>query len=109
MLQRTFLVYLTGSTRPAWKMPAPREPEDFAATFEAHFRDMTAEPIEVGVLPDIHERVRRSFSRSGRQYACEYTCHPVNEATDPRRACRVLQIDDGHRHMFRLQPAQDFD
>jgi hypothetical protein len=56
-LWRTFLVYLTCSPKPAWEMLAPRVPVDFAATFEAHFKGMTAEPIEVDVLLDIHERL----------------------------------------------------
>jgi len=50
MLWRTFLVYLTCSPKPAWEMLAPRVPADFAATFEAHFKGMTAEPIEAEVL-----------------------------------------------------------
>ncbi|MCQ9376947.1 hypothetical protein [Methyloversatilis sp. XJ19-49] len=31
---------------------APRAPADSALTLEAHFKGMTAEPTEVGVLPD---------------------------------------------------------
>jgi hypothetical protein len=55
----TSLVYLTCSPKPAWEMLVPRVPEDFAATFEAHFKGMTAEaePIEAEVLLDIHERL----------------------------------------------------
>jgi hypothetical protein len=57
VLWRTFLVYMTCSPKPAWEMLAPRVPADFAATFDAHFKGMTAEPIEVEVLLDIHERL----------------------------------------------------
>ncbi len=57
VLWHTFLVYLTCSPKPAWEMLAPRVPADFAATFEAHFKGMTAEPIEAEVLLDIHERL----------------------------------------------------
>ena len=57
VLWRTFLVYLTCSPKPAWEMLAPRVPSTFAATFEAHFKGMTAEPIEAEVLLDIHERL----------------------------------------------------
>lgn len=57
VLWRTFLVYLTCSPKPAWEMLAPRVPADFAATFEAHFKGMTAESIEAEVLLDIHERL----------------------------------------------------
>jgi hypothetical protein len=38
-------------------MLAPRVPADFAATFEAHFKGMTAEPVDAEVLLDIHERL----------------------------------------------------
>lgn len=46
-LWRTFLVYLTCSPKPAWEMLAPRPPADFEATFNAHFRGMTSEPVSV--------------------------------------------------------------
>lgn len=38
-------------------MLAPRVPTDFAAASEAHFRGMTAEPVEAQVLLNIHERL----------------------------------------------------
>jgi len=57
MLWRTFLVYLTCSPKPAWEMLAPRVPPDFVATFDAHFRGMTAAPIEAEALLDIHVRL----------------------------------------------------
>src|SRR5260370_41595773 len=57
VLWRTYLVYLTCSPKPAWEMLAPRVPADSAATFEAHFKGMTDEPIEADVLLDIHERL----------------------------------------------------
>ncbi len=57
VLWRTFLVYMTCSPKPAWEMLAPRVPADFAATFDAHFKGMTAEPIEVEALLNIHERL----------------------------------------------------
>jgi predicted nucleotidyltransferase component of viral defense system len=57
LLWRTFLVYLTCSPKPAWEMLAPRMPADFAVTFEAHFKGMTAEPIEADALRDVHERL----------------------------------------------------
>ncbi|MGY2486214.1 nucleotidyl transferase AbiEii/AbiGii toxin family protein [Cupriavidus sp. CP313] len=49
-LWRTFLVYLTCSPKPAWEMLAPREPADFEATFNTHFRGMTSEPVSVEQL-----------------------------------------------------------
>lgn len=57
VLWRTFLVYLTCSPKPAWEMLAPRVPADFSATFEAHFKGMTAEPIEAETLLEIHVRL----------------------------------------------------
>ena len=57
VLWRTFLVFLTCSPKPAWEMLARRVPETFAATIEAHFKGMTAEPIEAEVLLNIHERL----------------------------------------------------
>ena len=41
-LWRTFLVYLTCSSKPAAEMLAPQEPRDFEETFTAHFQGMTA-------------------------------------------------------------------
>ncbi|MFT0849946.1 nucleotidyl transferase AbiEii/AbiGii toxin family protein [Achromobacter sp. F4_2707] len=57
LLWRTFLVYLTCSPKPAWEMLAPRVPTDFAAIFDAHFKGMTAEPVEAEALLDVHERL----------------------------------------------------
>jgi hypothetical protein len=55
-LWRTFLVYLTFSPKPAWEMLAPRVPADFA-TFDAHFKGMTAEPIDAEALLESRERL----------------------------------------------------
>lgn len=57
LLWRTFLVYLTCSPKPAWEMLAPRAPADFAATFEAHFNGMTADPISAAALLASRERL----------------------------------------------------
>lgn len=57
LLWRTFLIYLTCSPKPAWELLAPSVPPDFAVTFDAHFKGMTAEPVEVETLLDIHERL----------------------------------------------------
>jgi predicted nucleotidyltransferase component of viral defense system len=72
VLWRTFLVYLTCSPKPAWEMLAPRVPADFAATFEAHFKGMTAEPIEVEVLLDIHERLLARVAGWLDEPSCEF-------------------------------------
>lgn len=44
-LWRTFLVYLTCSTKPAAEMLAPQEPRNFEQIFTAHFQGMTAAPV----------------------------------------------------------------
>lgn len=56
-LWRTFLVYLTCSPKPAWEMLAPRVPADFQATFEAHFKGMTIQPIEADALLESRKRL----------------------------------------------------
>lgn len=56
-LWRTLLVYLTCSPKPAWEMLAPRVPADFEATFKAHFKGMTSEPISVAALLESRERL----------------------------------------------------
>lgn len=57
LLWRTFLVYLICSPKPAWEMLAPRMPVDFAATFDAHFKGMTAEPVSAQALLESRERL----------------------------------------------------
>jgi hypothetical protein len=49
-LWRTFLVYLTCSSRPAWEMLEPGEPQGFEETFSMHFEGMTAEPTSIDEL-----------------------------------------------------------
>lgn len=41
----TFLVYLTCSPKPAWEILEPQMPKDFEGVFQAHFKGMTAAPI----------------------------------------------------------------
>ncbi len=62
-LWRTFLVYLTCSPKPAWEMLAPRVPADFEATFEAHFKGMTSEPVSVTALLESRERLLARMAR----------------------------------------------
>ncbi len=50
-------VYLTCSPKPAWEMLAPRVPADFPATFDVHFKGMTAEPIDAEALLESRERL----------------------------------------------------
>lgn len=57
ILWRTFLVYLTSSPKPAWEMLAPGEPDNFQATFDAHFRGVTAEPVSAEQLLETRSRL----------------------------------------------------
>lgn len=72
LLWRTFLVYLTCSPKPAWEMLVPRVPADFAATFEASFKGMTAEPVEAADLLDIHARLLARVSGWLDATSCEF-------------------------------------
>lgn len=56
-LWRTFLVYLTCSSKPAAEMLSPQAPRDFEQLFEAHFRGMTATPVSVASLLDVRTRL----------------------------------------------------
>ena len=62
-LWRTFLVYLTCSPKPAWEMLAPRVPADFEARFEAHFKGMTLEPVDVAALLESRRRLLARVAR----------------------------------------------
>lgn len=82
MLWRTFLVYLTCSPKPAWEMLAPRAPADFEATFEAHFKGMTTEPIEVGALLASRERLLSCVAAWLDEPSCEFLWSVENEQPD---------------------------
>jgi hypothetical protein len=56
-LWRTFLVYLTCSSKPAAEMPSPPLPRDFDATFTAHFLGMTAAPDTAASLLEVRGRL----------------------------------------------------
>ena len=56
-LWRTFLVYLTCSSKPAAEMLSPQEPRDFDQIFTAHFAGMTAEPVTADALLDVRARL----------------------------------------------------
>lgn len=82
MLWRTFLVYLTCSPKPAWEMLAPRVPADFEATFEAHFKGMTTEPIEVGALLESRERLLSRVAAWLDEPSCAFLRSVENEQPD---------------------------
>ncbi|MBL8226309.1 MAG: nucleotidyl transferase AbiEii/AbiGii toxin family protein [Chromatiales bacterium] len=56
-LWRTFLVYLTCSSKPAAEMLSPQAPRDFDQIFNAHFAGMTAEPVTAEALLDVRARL----------------------------------------------------
>ena len=56
-LWRTFLVYLTCSSKPVAEMLSPQEPRDFDQIFTAHFAGMTAEPVTAAALLDVRARL----------------------------------------------------
>lgn len=81
-LWRTFLVYLTCSPKPAWEMLAPRVPADFSATFDAHFKGMTAEPIAAEKLLDSRERLLARVAGWLDEPSCEFLRSAEGERPD---------------------------
>ena len=81
-LWRTFLVYLTCSPKPAWEMLAPRVPADFSATFDAHFKGMTAEPIAAEKLLDSRERLLARVAGWLDEPSCEFLRSVEGERPD---------------------------
>ena len=81
-LWRTFLVYLTCSPKPAWEMLAPRVPADFADTFEAHFKGMTAEAIAVEALLESRERLFARVAQWLDEPSCAFLRSVENEQPD---------------------------
>ena len=61
-LWRTFLVYLTCSSKPAAEMLSPQAPRDFDQIFNAHFAGMTAEPVTAEALLDVRARLLQRIS-----------------------------------------------
>ena len=56
-LWRTFLVYLTCSSKPAAEMLSPQVPSDFDGIFTAHFQGMTAAPVTAASLLEVRARL----------------------------------------------------
>ena len=61
-LWRTFLVYLTCSSKPAAEMLSPQAPRDFEQIFEAHFQGMTAMPVTAKSLTEVRARLLQRIS-----------------------------------------------
>ena len=81
-LWRTFLVYLTCSPKPAQEMLAPRVPADFAETFEAHFKGMTAEAIAMEALLESRERLLAQVAQWLDEPSCSFLRSVENEQPD---------------------------
>src|SRR3546814_19750369 len=63
-------------------MLAPRVPADFTATFEAHFKGMTAEPIEVGALLESRESLVSRVAAWLAEPSCAFLRSVENEQPD---------------------------
>jgi predicted nucleotidyltransferase component of viral defense system len=61
-LWRTFLVYVTSSSKPAAEILAPKEPQDFERTFTVHFQGMTREPVSATSLLEVRASLLRRIS-----------------------------------------------
>lgn len=81
-LWRTFLVYLTCSPKSAWEMLAPNVPADFEATFNAHFKGMTAEPVTAAQLLDVRERLLKRIVNWLDEASCNFLRSVENETPD---------------------------
>ena len=82
MLWRTFLVYLTSSPKPAWELLAPRDPVDFEAIFDAHFKGMTAEPVTVAQLLGNRERLLTWIADNLNKPSCDFLWSIEEEQPD---------------------------
>lgn len=82
VLWRTFLVYLTCSPKPAWEMLAPRMPADFAATFNAHFKGMTAQSVSAEVLLENRERLLTRVAMWMDESSCAFLRSVEDEQPD---------------------------
>lgn len=82
VLWHTFLVYLTCSPKPAWELLAPREPVDFKAIFDAHFRGMTAEPVTAAQLLENRARLLLWISGKLDKPSCDFLWSVEDEQPD---------------------------
>ncbi|HDZ47071.1 hypothetical protein LCGC14_0154360 [marine sediment metagenome] len=81
-LWRTFLVYLTCSPKPAWELLAPREPVDFDAIFDAHFKGMTAKPVTAVQLLENRARLLLWISKKLDKPSCDFLWSVEDEQPD---------------------------
>lgn len=81
-LWRTFLVYLTCSSKPAAEMLAPREPIDLATSFATQFNGMTSTPSSAESLLHTRERLLLAISERLDAATCAFLESVENEAPD---------------------------
>lgn len=81
-LWRTFLVYLTGSPKPAADMLAPGEPKGFAEIFAAHFHGMTATPTSADELLTIRAQLLRKMGDLLDDASCRFLLSVERETPD---------------------------
>lgn len=81
VLWHTFLVYLTCSPQPAWKLLAPREPVDFEAIFDAQFRGMTAEPVTAAQLLENRAQLLLWISGKLDKPSCDFIAEPDRKSS----------------------------
>lgn len=82
VLWRTFLVYLTCSPKPAWELLDPREPLDFEAIFDSHFKGMTVEPVTAAQLLENRARLLLWISRKLDKSSCNFLWSVEDEQPD---------------------------
>ncbi|UXZ53399.1 nucleotidyl transferase AbiEii/AbiGii toxin family protein [Halomonas sp. 7T] len=81
-LWQTFLVYLACSPKPAWELLAPREPVDFEAIFDSHFKGMTAKPVTVVQLLENRAHLLRWISKKLDKPSCDFLWSVEDEQPD---------------------------
>lgn len=81
-LWRTFLVYLTCSSKPAAEMLAPNEPVDLAASFDTQFRGMTSTPSSAGDLLRVRARLLHAITERLDSTSCAFLESVETQAPD---------------------------
>lgn len=81
-LWRTFLVYLTCSSKPAAEMLAPNEPVDLAASFDTQFRGMTSTPSSAENLLRVRARLLHAITERLDSTSCAFLESVETQAPD---------------------------
>ena len=81
-LWRTFLVYLTCSSKPAAEMLAPNEPVDLATAFDRQFRGMTSTPSSAEDLLRVRARLLHAITERLDSTSCAFLESVETQAPD---------------------------